>query len=229
MPAWTPYLLTALLLAVLAVARWRVRRLLISERQGVLAVRRRLHELEQANAELEKTNDQLRHYAEHDGLTGLWNHRVILDRLRQEVDRSKRERTPISVIMVDLDLFKNVNDSFGHQVGDRVLKEVATILQRSVRSYDWVGRYGGEEFLLILPTSGFSGARLRAEQLRLAIESARILNGLSGDAEAIVPVTASFGISSGFPLNPEELIRRADNALYRAKDNGRNCVIAMEL
>jgi diguanylate cyclase (GGDEF)-like protein len=166
----------------------------------------------------------MRHYAEHDDLTGLWNHRIIVERLRQEVDRSLREGTPLCVILVDLDHFKNVNDTYGHPAGDLVLREIGAILQRAVRSYDWVGRYGGEEFLLILPGSGFSGARLRAEQLRLAVQSAYIHDG-----ERDIPVTASFGVASGFPANYEVLIHAADVALYRAKDNGRNCAIAVEI
>jgi diguanylate cyclase (GGDEF)-like protein len=93
-----------------------------------------------------------------------------------------------------------------------------------VRSYDWVGRYGGEEFLLILPGSNFAGARLRAEQLRMSVQAAYIHDG-----ERAIPMTASFGVASGFPANYEVLIRTADVALYRAKDNGRNCAIAIEI
>jgi diguanylate cyclase (GGDEF)-like protein len=166
----------------------------------------------------------MRHYAEHDDLTGLWNHRIIVERLRQEVDRSRREKTPLSVILADLDHFKSVNDTCGHQTGDLVLKEVGAILQRAVRSYDWVGRYGGEEFLLILPGSGFAGARLRAEELRIAVQSAYI-----NDGKGPIPITASFGVASGFPSKYEALIHTADAALYRAKDNGRNCVVGIEI
>jgi diguanylate cyclase (GGDEF)-like protein len=166
----------------------------------------------------------MRHFAEHDDLTGLWNHRIIVERLQQEVDRSRRERTPVSVIVVDLDHFKSVNDTYGHPAGDLVLKEVAAIFQRSVRSYDWVGRYGGEEFLLILPGSGLTGARIRAENLRVAVQWAHIHDG-----HRAIPVTASFGVACGFPSHYEALIQAADVALYRAKDNGRNCVIATEI
>jgi diguanylate cyclase (GGDEF)-like protein len=171
-----------------------------------------------------RAREQMRHFAEHDDLTGLWNHRIIIERLGQEVDRSRREASPVGVILVDLDHFKRVNDTCGHPAGDLVLKEVAAIFQRSVRSYDWVGRYGGEEFLLILPGSSFAGARLRAEQLRMAVQEAYIHDG-----ERAIPVTASFGVASGFPSNYEALIHAADGALYRAKDNGRNCVIAVEI
>ncbi len=185
---------------------------------------RRIEDLEREKNELLRASDRMRHFAEHDDLTGLWNHRIIVERLRQEVDRSRREHTPLSAILVDLDHFKNVNDSYGHPAGNLVLQEIAQIFERSVRSYDWVGRFGGEEFLVILPGSGFSGARVRAEQLRKAVEKASIYNGVRA-----IPVTASFGVASGFPATCEALIRAADLALYRAKDNGRNCVIAVEV
>ncbi len=106
-----------------------------------------------------RTKEQMRHYAEHDDLTGLWNHRIIVDRLRIEVDRSRREGQPLSIILADLDFFKRINDTFGHPAGDQVLREASATFQRMVRTYDWVGRYGGEEFLLILPGSGFTHAQ----------------------------------------------------------------------
>lgn len=93
-----------------------------------------------------------------------------------------------------------------------------------VRTYDWVGRYGGEEFLLILPGSGFTHAKQRAEELRIAVQMARVQEG-----ETLIPLTASFGVASGYAMSHEELIREADEALYRAKNNGRNCVVAVEV
>lgn len=186
--------------------------------------RRRIVRLEQENAALLRAQKQLRHDAEHDGLTGLWNHRIIIHRLRGEVDRSRREAVPLSVILVDLDNFKSVNDTYGHPCGDRVLTEISDVFQRSVRSYDWVGRYGGEEFLLILPGSNFVNARKRAEEFRLAVQSARVLDG-----ETAIQITASFGVVSGFPSSHEEMIHAVDAALYRAKQNGRNCVMAVEI
>lgn len=182
--------------------------------------------LEREKVELTRAREQMRHYAEHDGLTGLWNHRIIVDRLRGEVDRSQRDGTPLSVILADVDHFKKINDTFGHPVGDLVLKEIAAIFTRSVRTYDWVGRYGGEEFLLILPGTGMDDAIIRAEQLRRAVQSAHILDG-----EQILEVTASFGVASGFRRDSEAeaVIRTVDAALYRAKNCGRNCVIAADL
>ena len=211
-------------LAVLVLVRFRVHRLQAQKRQLELAVQRRTEDLEREKSELLDARDQLRHYAEHDGLTGLWNHRIIIDRLRSEIDRSQREGSPIGVILADVDHFKNINDTFGHQAGDLVLREIGDIFVRSVRSYDWVGRYGGEEFLLILPGSTLAAARNRAEQLRVAVESMRVRHGNSA-----IPVTVSFGVASGFPVNYETMVQMADSALYRAKDSGRNCVMASEV
>jgi diguanylate cyclase (GGDEF)-like protein len=223
-PEWMSLGLIAVLFGVLALARWRFHRLAVEARQGELAIRHRIEDLERENEELLCDQEQMRHHAEHDGLTSLWNHRMILQRLRQEVDRSRREGALLSVIMVDLDEFKNVNDTYGHHAGDLVLKEIAAVFQQSVRSYDWVGRYGGEEFLLILPGSSFANARKRAEKFRVAVETARVQYG-----EASIQITASFGAVSGFPPDGETMIQMADAALYRAKDNGRNCVIATEI
>lgn len=182
--------------------------------------------LEREKVELTRTRDQMRHFAEHDDLTGLWNHRIITERLRAEVERSAREGQPLSVILADIDHFKDINDTFGHLAGDVVLREIASIFLRSVRVYDSVGRYGGEEFLIVLPGSGFENARHRAEELRKAIEAAQIVDG-----DNPVPVTSSFGVASGFPSEDdvEAAIRAADTALYRAKENGRNCVVAVDL
>jgi diguanylate cyclase (GGDEF)-like protein len=223
--AWL--LLVAALLGALGVVqvwRWRIHLLLGQKQQLALAVERRTEDLEREKAELLRAREQMRHFAEHDDLTGLWNHRIIVERLRIEVQRSHRERIPLSVILVDLDHFKQINDTMGHPAGDLALKEMGAILLRSVRSYDWVGRYGGEEFLLILPGSNFSSAKLRAEQLRMAVQSARIASD-----DRPIEMTASFGVASGFPTEYETLIKAADTALYKAKNCGRNCVIATEI
>ena len=211
-------------LGVVQVWRWRIHLLLGQKQQLELAVQRRTEDLEREKAELLRAREQMRHFAEHDDLTGLWNHRIIVERLRIEVERSRREKIPLSVILMDLDHFKEINDTMGHPAGDLALKETGAILLRSVRSYDWVGRYGGEEFLLILPGSNFASARLRAEQLRLGVQAARIADG--GQP---IQMTASFGVASGFPRDYEALIKAADAALYQAKNSGRNCVIAAEI
>ncbi|WP_245536341.1 GGDEF domain-containing protein [Terriglobus saanensis] len=186
---------------------------------------RRQDKLRQEKVELMRESERIRHYAEHDGLTGLWNHRIIVQRLRQELERSRREKVPLSVILIDVDHFKKVNDTFGHPVGDLVLKELSAIFMSSLRTHDWGGRYGGEEFLLILPGCSIEGALSRAEELRLAVQSARIMDG-----ETMLEVTASFGVASNFTSNHEyeAVIRVVDTALYRAKSSGRNCVVSAE-
>ena len=204
--------------------RWRVHLLVEQKHQPELEVQRRTEELQREKADLLRAQEQMRHFAEHDDLTGLWNHRIIIDRLRGEVDRSLREGGQLSLILVDLDYFKEINDSFGHQSGDLVLKEIGAVFQRSVRSYDWVGRYGGEEFLLILPGSNLDSAYIRAEQMRKAVQAMQILSG-----DTPMQVTGSLGVASGHPTNYETLLRAADTALYRAKDNGRNCVVAIAM
>jgi len=205
---------------------WRTRiHLLVAQKtQLEIAVQRRTEELESEKAELLRAQERMRHYAEHDDLTGLWNHRIILERLRQELDRAFRARTPLSVMLVDLDHFKEINDTFGHPAGDLVLQSISSIFQRSVRSYDWVGRYGGEEFLLILPSTSFVSARIRAEQFRLSVQTASIVDG-----ERTIHLTASFGVASGYAADFEAMIHTADAALYRAKNAGRNCVMATEI
>jgi diguanylate cyclase (GGDEF)-like protein len=209
---------------LIATWRHRVGALVKQKKHLEAAVKLRTIDLEKEKGELMRTKEQMRHYAEHDDLTGLWNHRIVVERLRIEVDRSRREGLPVSIILADLDYFKRINDTYGHPAGDLVLKEASAIFHRMVRTYDWVGRYGGEEFLLILPGSGFMHAKQRAEELRIAIQDACVKDG-----ETAIPLTASFGVASGFPASHEELIREADEALYKAKNGGRNCVMATEI
>jgi diguanylate cyclase (GGDEF)-like protein len=216
----------ALLVVMAVVLAWRRRigQLMRQKRQLEEAVRLRTEDLEREKAELVRTREQMRHHAEHDDLTGLWNHRIIIERLRTEVDRSRRDGSPLSIILADLDHFKQINDTYGHPVGDLTLKEVSAIFQRSVRSYDWVGRYGGEEFLLILPGANLAGAQQRAEELRIAVQTARVAAG-----GTTIQLTASLGVVSGLPAHYEAMIQAADAAMYRAKNNGRNCTVATEI
>jgi diguanylate cyclase (GGDEF)-like protein len=229
-PLWWQSRLLQILLLVLPVPlvmlawRRRVGQLVRQKEHLEEAVMLRTIDLEREKGELVRTRDQMRHFAEHDDLTGLWNHRIIVERLRGEVDRAQREGTPLSVIMVDLDHFKRINDTLGHRAGDLALKEVSAIFQRHVRRYDWVGRYGGEEFLLVLPGSSPPTARQRAEKLRMAVQEARVVAG-----DVTFSLTASFGVAAGFPEKYEAMIQLADAALYRAKNNGRNCVEATEI
>jgi diguanylate cyclase (GGDEF)-like protein len=214
------------LVVVLFVWAWRRRVGQLVRQKGQLetAVKERTRDLEKEKVELVRTREQMRHFAEHDGLTGVWNHRIIVERLSNEVDRSMRDGTPLAVILADLDYFKHINDAMGHVAGDMTLRETGAIFQHAVRSYDWVGRYGGEEFLLILPGSDLEAARARADHLRQTLENTTL-----GEGDKTFSVTASFGVAAGFPTNYEEMIQIADAALYRAKNNGRNCVVATEI
>jgi two-component system cell cycle response regulator len=157
-----------------------------------------------------------------DGLTGLYNHRFFQERLREEFRRAQRYSDPVSLIMIDLDHFKQVNDRHGHPFGDRVLKEAADLIRKSVREPDICARYGGEEFCVILPKTHLSGALTVAERVW------RDLGDKVYKADAAEErVTASLGIAF-FPskdvTSPELLIRFADEALYRAKRDGRNTI-----
>ncbi|HWP34446.1 MAG TPA: diguanylate cyclase [Thermodesulfobacteriota bacterium] len=177
--------------------------------------------------ELRLTNERLEALATTDSLTGLLNRRAFLERVEQEWDRASRYGRPLAFVMVDLDRFKAINDTYGHQIGDAVLRTAATRLARGVRaSSDLVGRYGGEEFALFLPETTLAGALLAAERFRGIIAAAPFPVG-----EGIPPiaVTASFGVSAApHPkiASVADLIAAADRALYRAKAAGRNRVVA---
>jgi diguanylate cyclase (GGDEF)-like protein len=172
--------------------------------------------------QLLQAQEALREQATHDGLTGLWNRTSILEILQQEASRSARESLPLAVLMADLDNFKKINDTYGHLAGDHVLRESAQRLRSNVRSYDAIGRYGGEEFLVVLPGCDESGAAAQAERLRDAISSEPIATS-AGE----ISVTCSVGLSwspRAEPDAPKELLRSADEALYGAKRTGRNRV-----
>jgi two-component system cell cycle response regulator len=159
-----------------------------------------------------------------DGLTRQLNHRVIYDQLTVELERARRYRSPLSVVLCDFDHFKEVNDTHGHLAGDAVLREGAGVLRRCLRSTDLLGRYGGEEFLAVLPQVDLAGARMAAERLRHGLESSPVR--LPGGLE--VRVTASFGVASRDEMassdNSDVLVSLADRRLYEAKAAGRNLV-----
>lgn len=160
--------------------------------------------------------------SEHDELTGAYTRRRILDILMHEKTRCDRGAGPLSVCVIDVDLFKQVNDTRGHRVGDRVLQTFAKIVQGELRTIDFLGRYGGEEFLLVLTQTGLEGARECAERVREQIEHKTV--AVFGSAAGI---TASIGVTeyrSGEQLG--DTVDRADAALYRAKSDGRNRVYA---
>lgn len=164
--------------------------------------------------------EELRFRATHDALTSISNRAVVLEALAREQARQFREGGSFGIILADLDHFKNVNDTFGHQCGDAVLKEASHRIVRCVRPYDTVGRYGGEEFLIVVPSSDACGTMGLAERIRKAISSEPIVT----DA-AELRVTASLGVavsSAKEAVEPPALLHLADGALYSAKEQGRN-------
>jgi two-component system, cell cycle response regulator len=173
-------------------------------------------------AELMAAREALREQATKDTLTHLWNRGSILDQLTRELSRAGRERGSVGVVMMDLDHFKNVNDSYGHFAGDAVLCEAARRVQNAIRPYDTMGRYGGEEFLILLPGCDEQACYKQADRLRKQLADSRMsLNGVA------IQVTASFGVTTALPGEPwtsDGLIRKADEALYLAKGQGRNRV-----
>lgn len=178
-------------------------------------------------SELVEAREALRRQATHDGLTGVWNRTAILDILERELARSQRESAPLSVLLADLDHFKQVNDTHGHMAGDDVLREAARRMQADLRRYDSVGRYGGEEFLLVLPGCHRPGAEVHAE---------RLLQTMRGRPfhvpEELLRVTCSIGVSWTADAEPGQsgaLVRAADEALYLAKESGRNRVASLPL
>jgi two-component system chemotaxis family response regulator WspR len=164
----------------------------------------------------------LRDQATRDGLTGVWNRKMIFDTLSQELSRAGREDTPLSIVMADLDNFKSINDRFGHPAGDAVLQEASRRLSAGVRAYDHVGRYGGEEFLIVLPNCDREHAGNVSERLRRAVADTPI----EAEGETL-HITCSLGVAIADTSNRigiASLVRAADEALYLAKQTGRNCV-----
>lgn len=173
---------------------------------------------------LVEAREEMRFRATHDPLTSLWNRGMIEELLHRELGRARRdpEHSCLSLVLGDIDHFKEVNDRYGHAAGDAVLREVAARFLGSVRSYDTVSRYGGEEFLILLSGCDMNCAATRAEEIRKTIESRPVAT-----SEGMVPVTISLGVALSLHwenLDGDGLIQQADAALYRAKRAGRNCV-----
>jgi diguanylate cyclase (GGDEF)-like protein len=191
--------------------------------RAMLRVKRLQDELDRKNRELEALNKRLRKLSITDGLTELFNHRHVHELLRDEFERSRRTEEPLAVAMIDLDRFKQVNDTYGHPTGDVVLYETAQILRDTAREIDMVGRYGGEEFIAILPNTDEAEAARFAERVRAAVEAHEYR-----DEPNLIRMTCSSGVAS-FPSDgadsPEQLLKKADDALYEAKESGRNRVV----
>jgi two-component system, cell cycle response regulator len=187
------------------------------ELRGRLHVGQRILALQNS---LIAAREELNFQATHDSLTGLVNRAVVLDAISREHSRQVREGGSFGVILVDLDHFKRVNDTCGHLVGDAVLKEATRRMAACVRPYDTVGRYGGEEFLIVAPSCDPKGAIALSNRIRSALQSTPFATEMGP-----LVVTASCGVagcSTAKPIDPRHLIRLADDALYRAKELGRN-------
>lgn len=179
-------------------------------------------ELAKVNTTLRKRNKKLRELSVTDSLTGLHNHKHLIERLASEVTRAERYEHPFTVLMIDIDNFKNYNDTYGHQAGDDVLRKIAFIFKDSVRASDYVARYGGEEFMILFPETRIDEALIGAERIRKRLEKE-----LFGNGKTRASITISVGIAS-YPEHGgdhETLVRNADTALYQAKKAGRNRVV----
>ncbi len=194
--------------------------------RSMLRIKRLQEALEERESELLEVNERLRHMSQTDGLTGLDNRRHLNERIDEMFSHAKRLAEPFSVVMCDLDKFKSVNDTYGHQAGDEVLKQMADILKEEAREIDRVGRYGGEEFMLLLPGTVLDAAVTFAERVRK-----RVANHTFTFPGGTLQRTCSFGVS-GWP-HPridqcDSLVRTADEALYVAKETGRNRVVRFD-
>jgi diguanylate cyclase (GGDEF)-like protein len=212
---------------ILQEANEQLSRLNLSYETLVIEHREAKEKAERLAVELKEANERLRHVAFRDGLTGLYNHRYLQEALDRELARAARYSHSLSLIMFDIDCFKSINDTHGHQRGDTVLREVGRMALRGTRSSDTVARYGGEEFVILLAETPLAGAMIKAESFRASVEAAEIqADGVS------IRVTISLGVFSfepGLPVTKDVLINGADRALYRSKNEGRNRTTAWRL
>jgi diguanylate cyclase (GGDEF)-like protein len=187
------------------------------ELKARLLVGKRILELQE---ELVSARESMRHAATHDSLTGLMNRGEIVAMLERELERARREHYPVGVILGDIDHFKNVNDTLGHLFGDEALREIGRRLRSQLRIYDGVGRYGGEEFLLVLPNCDLPNALLRANELREIIANGPVL--CSGE-QKLITMSMGVAVSACDKKNEvEAMLKEADIGLYEAKEKGRN-------
>jgi two-component system, cell cycle response regulator len=191
------------------------------------AVVEKNRELDRANKELAQKREELLALTRVDALTGLYNRRYFEERLTEEFVRSTRYRSPLSLVMMDIDHFKKLNDTYGHPFGDEVLRQVARTIKGKLREVDFVARYGGEEMIALLPETGPKDALGACERVREAIASLQLEFRAQDGSRQLVRCTASLGVASvpskSLPAM-EELLRVADTCLYEAKAAGRNCV-----
>jgi len=224
-PYWkTPWFrslcMVVLVFVVLALHKLRVRYLMRHAQKLQEAVSQTKAELTLAARAAGDAQEALKEQALKDGLTGLWNRRAIFAMLEREVCRAQRDHFPIALVMIDLDHFKTINDTYGHLTGDEVLREAASRLMEMMRPYDFAGRYGGEEFLVVLPSCSPHNGLRRAEEFRRVIADKLVPTAIGP-----LSITCSLGVAAyDSGMRPEELIHQADEALYRAKRLGRNCV-----
>ena len=189
---------------------------------SVIEYTRDVTKRKRAEAERDILVDKLQYLSRTDELTGLLNRRALIEKLEDEVRRTQRYKTHLSILICDIDYFKEINDSYGHDTGDRVLQIVSNLLKESLRSIDVIGRYGGDEFLVILPETSMNGAKEIAERIRSTIDDFR----WEREGKEAIRTTLSLGVAE-FDIDKEtidDLIKRADNALYMAKGGGRNRV-----
>lgn len=176
--------------------------------------------------DLKRTNELLLELSNTDHLTGLFNRRYLMEVLDKEIQRSSRKGGQLSILILDIDHFKNVNDTYGHLQGDAVLQKVALQLQKELRNYDIAARYGGEEFIAVLPDATLSEAAFVAERIRASIQSSKFNGALSQLSLTVSLGVALYTLEDGITI--DGFIKRADDALYRAKANGRNRVECAE-
>jgi len=189
----------------------------VSRQEAVSELRQSLHRLQQTNQELQKTLVELDRLASTDKLTGAWNRRRLADAVANEMERLRRYDHPLSLLMIDIDFFKKINDQHGHGTGDQVLERLAAVLQGNLRATDSLTRWGGEEFIVLCPNTTLSTVAMLAERLRQRIAGASF--------PAVGSITASVGVAECLAGEDwDHWLRRADSALYRAKACGRNQV-----
>ncbi len=200
----------------------------ISYDQLILELKRSKERAEGLAVELQQANEKLRELATKDGLTDLYNHRHFQEVLVNEIERTIRYKTPLTLLLIDIDRFKRVNDEFGHPTGDKVLVTVSNIMRQTVRDLDLVARYGGEEFSILLPETSLNRGAILAERLRKDIENTEIhADGHTLKVTVSIGIT-TYNLTSG-PSGKAKFFRSADRGLYLSKESGRNRISIVKM